>query len=258
MYLTNFSEDKILRTFLGTTAVAPTTMYAALFLSNPGETGAGTEIVYTGYERQPITFSEPAINAGTATISNLADVAFPISGVATNNITHLGLMDSVTGGNMWAYMTLDEPIQVVAGVAPLIQAQEWNYASSGDISNAYKVKYLNLLRGINMAGFSPFIALFNGSPDQGGAELSGADYARFGITFGTPAVQPSGQSMIVNTNLATSPRATDSWGTLTHTAIMDNSSGGEAVAYKPYTASMIMGRSMAVFIQPGDYSVSMN
>jgi hypothetical protein len=258
MYATNYFEDKILRTFLGTTANAPATMYAALFLSNPGETGGGTEIAYTGYARQPITFSEPSVNAGSVSIANVSDVAFPSSDITTGNITYLGLMDAVVAGNMWAYVALDEPIQVVAGVSPLIQASEWNYMSSGNLSNAYKAKYLNVLRGVNLPGFSPNIALYNGSPDNGGQELAGSGYARFGVTFGTPAVQPSGQSMITNTVISSSPRSLENWGTFTHIVIMDDSSGGQAVAYKEYGTSMIIGRGKAVYVQAGEYSVSMN
>lgn len=258
MYLTNFSEDKILRAFLGITAIAPTTLYAACFLSNPGEVGSGTEITYAGYARQPIAFSAPASSTGGTTMANTADVAFPTATLAAGTITYCALMDSVIGGNMWAYMTLDEPIVVSAGVAPLIQAQEWNYVSSGNLSNRYKAKYLNLLRGFNLTGFAPHISLYNGSPDSGGAELSGSGYARFPVTFGAPEVQLSGQSMIKNTVMASSGRSLENWGTWTHTAIFDAVSSGEAVAFAELPTAIIMGRGKAAFIHPGELSVSMN
>lgn len=258
MYLTNYSEDKILRAFLGATVRAPATIYAACYLSNPGETGQGTEITYAGYERKPIAFSAPAEGTGGTSLANTADVAFPTASLAAGTITHCALMDSVVGGNMWAYITLDEPIVVSAGVAPLIQAQEWNYMGSGSFSNAYKAKYLNLLRGVDLAGFSPYICLYNGSPDQGGAELAGNGYARFPVTFSAPEVQSSGQSMIKNTGMASSPRSLESWGTWTHTAIADRASAGEVAAFAQLPDSIIMGRGKAAFIQPGELSVSMN
>lgn len=258
MYLTNFSEDKILRAFLGSSVTAPATIYAACFLSNPGEEGLGAEITYPGYARQPIAFSAPATVAGGTSMANIADVPFPAASLAAGTITHCALMDSVVGGNMWAYMTLDEPIVVSAGVAPLIQAQEWNYVSSGNFSNSFKAKYLNLLRGINLPGFSPYISLYNSSPDSGGAELAGDGYSRFPITFGAPEVQASGQSMIKNAVMASSPRSLESWGTWTHTAIFDAASSGEAVAFAELPDHIIMGRGKAAFIQAGDLSVSMN
>lgn len=258
MYLTNYSESRILQTFLGINLTAPTTMYAALFLSSPGETGTGTEIAYSGYTRMPVTFSEPAIQPGSATMYNTSDIAFATSPISTNNITHLGVMDSLIGGNVWAYMTLDEPIQVTAGVAPLIQAQEWNYMSSGDFSQTYKTRYLNVLRGVSMTGFTPYIALYNGSPDEGGSELVGQNYARFQISFSTPAVQPAGQTMISNTALVSSPSVGDNWGTLTHVVLMNSETAGEAVVIKRHISDMIMGRGNAVFINAGEYTVSMN
>jgi hypothetical protein len=259
MYLTNYSEGKILSALNGTTAVAPTTMYAALFLSNPGETGTGTEIAYTGYARKPISFSAPtADGSGKVKMANSADVVFPVSDVVTGNITYLGLMDALTGGNMWAYMLLDEPVQVRAGVAPIILAQEWGYESSGDFSIAFKQKYMSLFRGVNLPGFTAHMALYNGNPDDGGSELSGLQYARFPIAFSAPAVQPSGESMIANSASVTSPRAGESWGTLSYTAIMDNLSGGALVAFKLYDPAITINRGDAVFISPGSFSIRLN
>lgn len=258
MYLTNYSEDRILRSFTGETVKAPTTLYAACFLSNPGEEGAGTEITYAGYERQPINFSAPATSSGSVTITNTADITFPTANLAAGTITHCGLMDAVVGGNMWAFITLDEPIAVSAGVAPLIQKQEWNYVSSGNFSISYKTKYLNVLRGIDLVGFSPYVALYNGNPDSGGSELSGSGYARFAVTFNAPEAQDSGQNMIKNTVTSSSPRSLENWGTWTHTAICNAASSGEVVAFAELPTHIIMGRGKAAFIQPGDLSISMN
>ena len=63
MYATNYFEGKILGVFRGISYSAPASVYLALFLSNPGEAGAGTEVSYDGYVRQAITFSEPALDA---------------------------------------------------------------------------------------------------------------------------------------------------------------------------------------------------
>ncbi len=260
MYLTNFSEGKILSALNGANITAPTTMYAAALLSNPGETGAGVEITYTGYVRKPISFSAPAYDDADKKMkmSNTADVVFPKSDRITGDITYLGLFDAETGGSMWAYMLLDEPVQVRDGVAPIILAQEWGYASEGDFSKAFKTKYLNLFRGVNLTGFSPHMALFNGNPESGGVELSGLGYARFPVAFTSPAVQPSGESMISNSGSVTSPRAGESWGTLSYTAITDSLSGGALVAFKVYDPSLNMSRGDAVFLSPGNYAIRLN
>lgn len=258
MYWTNFAEERILRTFLGTTATAPQTLYAALYLSNPGETGGGTEITYPGYERKEVTFSTPAIIAGGAQITNVSDILFPRSTQAAGTVTHCALKDATIGGNTWAYIVLDEPISVTADTAPLIRAAEWNYLSSGNFTNAFKIACLNLLRGQNISGFQPHVALFNGSPDSGGAELSGGGYARIPIVFGAPESQESGQTMIANSVLATSNIATESWGTLTDIVIFDAATAGQAVAFRRRDASVIMGRTSAASIDVGELSVSVD
>ena len=258
MYWTNFAEDRILRTFLGSTAQAPPVVYAALFLSNPGASGGGTEVTYPGYERQPITFSAPSVIQGGASITNVSDILFPRSPQAAGTITFCALADSLIGGNIWAYAALDEPISVTADTAPLIRSAEWHYLSSGNFTNAFKAACLNLLRGQSITGFQPAVALFNGSPDGGGAELSGGGYARIPIIFGAPEIQPAGQTMISNSAIATSNIATESWGTLTDDVIFDAASGGMAVASRHRDSSVIMGRTSAASIAIGELSVSVD
>lgn len=257
MYWTHYSEDKILRTFLGTTVSAPSKLYVACMLSNPGNAGTGTEISYSGYSRQELVFSAPADDSTGKTITNVSDVSFPDSPSAAGTITHCALFDSLIGGNMWGYMILDEPIEVSAGVAPLIQAGEWNYVSQGNFSKAFKGACLNLLRGTDLTGFTPYIALYNGSPDDGGAELTGGGYARFSIDFQEPAIQPSGQTTIKNNTAASTGRATENWGTWTHTAITNAASGGQVIAYVQRDPSIIMGRGKAAFIRAEDLSISL-
>lgn len=104
--LTNYVQTKLLDHVLGlTTYTKPTTVYLALFSSDPTETGsAGTEITGGGYARQSITFSASTNSGGLATTSNSGSINFP---VATANypapVTHIGIMDAVTVGNMLWY-----------------------------------------------------------------------------------------------------------------------------------------------------------
>lgn len=257
MFLTNYSEDKILRTFLGTTCVAPTQFYAALLLSNPGEQGAGTEITYTGYSRMPISFSIPTITTAGAEIKNVSDISFATSNGSYGSVSYVGLYDSITGGNMWAYIIPAEPIEVLNGVAPLIQAQSWHYNSSGNLSNAYKEKLLNLFRGVSLPGFTPYFALYNGNPDSGGSELSGGAYNRFKADFSTPSEQPNGQMMISVSADTSSPRSIDNWGTYSYTAICDAASAGEVVAFKEREDSIIMSKGKAVIVRTDEFSFSL-
>lgn len=258
MLWTHYSEAILLNTFRGITAVAPRNLWAAAYLSNPGDAGGGTEISYPGYERQAVIFTSPAVAVGSAMIMNAADVVFPTAGTAAGSLTHFAIKDSATGGNTLCYVPLDVPIDVTAGVAPLLISNELNFVSSGNMSNAYRVKMLNWLRGTDMIGITPFVALFNGNPDTGGAELSGAAYARFATVFASPEVQVSGQTTIATSADAIGNRAQANWGTWAFTAIMEANTGGAVAAFAQESVSRIMREGMAAMIDAGALSISIN
>jgi hypothetical protein len=88
--LTNYGENLALDYLLGQAT------HIALFTTAPGETGAGTEVSGGGYARQAISFNAAA-NGQSA---NSADVLFPTATASWGTITHVGLFDAVSGGNM--------------------------------------------------------------------------------------------------------------------------------------------------------------
>lgn len=263
MYLTNYAETKILGMFHGNTVQAPT-LYAALFLSSPGNAGGGTEVAYPGYEHVLATFTEPAVANGVYTMMNAGDITFAVSSASVGTATYIALIDSqVPGsGNMWAYMELDEPIAINANVAPSIVAQEWSYQFTGDFAAAYKQKILNLLRGHSITGFTPFYAPYNGNPDSGGAELSGGidgNYARFAAQFTAPAVQASGQTLITQAVDTGSVRPSGAgWGTWSHTAIMTAESEGSVVCFKQEPTTNILSSNRRMIVPAGGFSILLN
>ncbi|WGT38237.1 hypothetical protein QH639_20850 [Lysinibacillus sp. 1 U-2021] len=64
-------------------------VYVALF----NET---TEITQPSYARQPVLFATPANGQS----SNNTDILFPIAGESWGNITHIGIFDTQTTGNL--------------------------------------------------------------------------------------------------------------------------------------------------------------
>lgn len=258
MYATNYFEEKILNLLRGVSITAPTNVYLALFLNSPGESGqSGTEITYTGYARQPISFSAPASMSGGIGIQNSADITFPTSPTAAGTVTYVAVMDSLTGGNMLVYGELTDPLIVAASEAPVIIAGDAQWWLTGNMSNAYKTKVLNILRGQNCSGFVPYLALYSGNPDSGGNELSGTGYARVSLTFGSPAEQTSGQMMIKNSVRAQTARAGSTWGTWTYTAIFDAESNGNAVFYISRTSKEFRKGLMAI-IDVANLSLAIN
>ena len=102
MSFTNFLETEILdHVFAGSAYTAPTTKYLALYTATPSETGGGTELSGSGYARQTVAFT----TVGNTT-SNNAAVEFPTASGSWGSVTHVGVFDALTSGNLMAYATL--------------------------------------------------------------------------------------------------------------------------------------------------------
>lgn len=258
MYATNYLENAVLNLFRGQSFAAPTTVYMALFLNNPSETGqAGTEVSYTNYARQPVTFSAPAAMNGGIGVQNSGDITYAKTSVPLGTITHIGIMDSLSGGNMLLYSELTESLTVIADEAPVIVSGEAQWWFTGNLSDAYKTKVLNILRATNVAGFVPYLSFWSGSPESGGAELSGGGYARVALTFGAPEEQSSGQSKISNSVRATTYRSTEPWGTWAFTVIMDAASNGVPAFYIQRSAKDVR-KGMLIIVEVGDLGLLLN
>lgn len=122
MAMSDYKEKKLLDHANNVTPwTAPTTQYLALFKSDPGETGAGTEVSATvddtAYARQAIPFG--AATTGVCFALNTSAQTFPAvvygSGAAAYTVTHVGIFDALTAGNLLDYGSLGAPISRLVG-----------------------------------------------------------------------------------------------------------------------------------------------
>ena len=101
---TDFMENKIIDHMLRAQAYTPpATVYVALFTSAPSDAGGGTEVSGGAYARQAVTLDAAAGGAS----SNSAAITFPQATADWGTVTHLALMDALTGGNMLMHSPLD-------------------------------------------------------------------------------------------------------------------------------------------------------
>jgi|TARA_Y100000310_G_scaffold275401_1_gene291914 hypothetical protein len=102
--MSDYLENKFLDHFLGTSSTsAPAAVYVALFTSDPADDASGTEVSGSGYARQSMGFDA----ASSASASNTSAVTFPAaSGGAWGTITHLGIFDASTSGNLLFHSSL--------------------------------------------------------------------------------------------------------------------------------------------------------
>jgi hypothetical protein len=113
MSFSNFLETEILdHVFAGAAYTAPTTLYLALFTAAPGETGGGTEVTTSGtaYARQSVAFT----TTGNTT-SNNASVEYSTATATFGTVTHVGVFDAATAGNLMAYAALSSSKTIDTG-----------------------------------------------------------------------------------------------------------------------------------------------
>jgi hypothetical protein len=104
MSFSNATETLVLNWLLTAgTATRPTAWYLALFTSNPDEDASGTEVTTSGtaYARQSAAFT---ISGNTA--SNTSAVEFPTATATYGTVSHVGVFDASTSGNLLAYAAL--------------------------------------------------------------------------------------------------------------------------------------------------------
>ena len=122
MSLSNTFETTVLTWLLtNSAATRPTAWYVALFTSNPAEDASGTEVSTTGtaYARQSVTFS---VSGNTA--SNTAAIEFPTATASYGTVTHVGVFDASSGGNLIAYAALTTSKAIDTGDVMRIPASD--------------------------------------------------------------------------------------------------------------------------------------
>lgn len=111
MSFSDYLETKVLdHVFAGTAYTAPATLYVALFTAAPSDSGGGTEVSGGGYARQTIAFT----TSGDTT-SNNAAVEFPTATANYGSVTHVGIFDASSAGNLMAHAALTSAKNIETG-----------------------------------------------------------------------------------------------------------------------------------------------
>ena len=114
-YLENQLVDHLFR---GATFAKPTTIYFALYTAAPSDSGGGTEVSGGSYARVAITPSNTNFNAtqgGTSGASsgtsgnttNAVAITFPAPTASWGTVTHYGVFDASSGGNLLIWGALN-------------------------------------------------------------------------------------------------------------------------------------------------------
>jgi hypothetical protein len=95
--MANYLENALINaTLRNTSYTSPTTVYLALYTSDPTDADTGTEVSGGSYARQAITMGAPSNGVST----NSADIEFPQCTVAWGTVAFIGIRDALTTGNL--------------------------------------------------------------------------------------------------------------------------------------------------------------
>lgn len=128
MSLTNAFETISLKYLLTADSVTrPTAWYLGLFTSDPTDTGsAGTEVSGNGYTRTAVTFT---VSGDVAT--NSGAVEFPAAtGSGWGTISHVGVIDASSGGNMVVHSSLSVAKAINVGDVFRVPAGDFDITAS--------------------------------------------------------------------------------------------------------------------------------
>lgn len=139
--LSNYLENKLIdQIFRGQAYTFPTTTYVGLFTSAPSDTGGGTEVSGGSYARVAVASSlanwagtqaaaSTTASSGTSgTTSNNIGVTFPEPTAAWGVVTHVGIFDATSSGNLLIYGALTIPKTINNGdSAPTFQASALSF-----------------------------------------------------------------------------------------------------------------------------------
>jgi hypothetical protein len=116
----DYLENKILDHILGGGVFTrPPTLYLALYTAGPTDSGGGTEVSGSAYSRVAVTNNStnfPAASGGSK--SNGAPINFPTATGNWGTVTHFGVFDAASDGNLLFHGALNASKVIENGDTP--------------------------------------------------------------------------------------------------------------------------------------------
>ena len=117
--MSDYLENKLIdHIFRGVSFTAPAALHVALFTAAPSDSGGGTEVTGGSYARAALaptnTNWDNTQGAGTSAASsgtggstkNKAAITFPAPTANWGSVTHIGIFDASSGGNLLVHGAL--------------------------------------------------------------------------------------------------------------------------------------------------------
>jgi len=118
--LSNYLEESWLNLRVNEVAFTAPSVWAALFTNDPTDAGTGTEVSGGSYARVRIyknggttpTWTLAAVDGIGYKVQNNEEAAFPTATASWGTVTHVGILDAVSAGNLLMHGALvaEKPI----------------------------------------------------------------------------------------------------------------------------------------------------
>ena len=264
--LTQFSQKKLLDHTLGIASWTSPTVYAGLFTAAPGETGSLTgEVAGNNYARVELTSKMGATTLATGIATNSSAVTFNAPSGDWGMLTHLGIIDASSTGNVLIYAPLLFPM-LVNGSSPAPSFAIGDIIIAGLLESTQALtkytakKWLDHLLG--KASFTQptncYLGMFSADPTADGTltnEIATGGYARQIITGGIMSSTDLTSGISTNGDHITFPIPTAEY-SVTHFGVMDALTTGNMLFRKARgtTLSVHVG-SPAIRIDIGGFQL---
>lgn len=110
--MSNYLENAMINAVLRNTSyTSPATVYVGLHTADPTDAGTGTEVSGGSYARTSVTFGSPSNGVST----NSAAVEFPQATADWGTVSHIGIWDASSTGNLLFHTALDTSKAIATG-----------------------------------------------------------------------------------------------------------------------------------------------
>jgi hypothetical protein len=241
-------------------------LYFGLLTAAPSDTGGGTEVTGGNYARvgkTPVD-SNFSVTAGVAT--NLVYITFPVPNASWGTVTHIGVYDASSGGNLLLWSDLAAPKAVGASDPAPFFAPGSYVCTYNSTSTELATQVLSFIFKTLATWTKPstlYFDFYTNAPSNigGGTKATGGSYSAVSITpadanFTQTVNGSNGTTSIANTADIVFPAPTADWGIVTALGI--STSAGMYIGYATFAARTINNGDAAPVITVGNFTWAVN
>lgn len=256
-----FYANRILDRIFGIgTAIPVGTQYIALSTTTPNADGTNFTEPTGGYARQSVTAST-FWSSVSGVVSSLADVDFLAAGASWGTITHMGVFDALSGGNLLWFLPLEDNELIQDG-------DDCHFLTSNLLLSVLTTPFTNVLVDFVMddvaddgSPYTPAASLQLGlsttTPNADGTNFTeppGSGYARASVTNDATSFPAATDGVKTHAVAFAFPEATGSWGTVTYWGVFD---GGSLICFGALTSPTPIALGDRVTFRPGEIEIAL-